>query len=255
MGWPAGAGRDMSTAIRILAAEAGRFLTSEQRARLSHQFQRFVEPAWPGTLRRTKPLSEHWGTERGTPIDRYYIARFLQRYRADIRGRVLEVKDSGYTDRFGCDVTGRDVLDIDPANRAATILVDLANAEEIPSESFDCFILTQTLQYIYDPASALWHAWRILRPGGVLLVTVPGLSRLAPPLVDYWHFTPGGCSRLLSEIFGPGAVSVFSYGNVLAATAVLTGMAAEELRARELLARDVRYPVIVAARAVKVVNG
>jgi SAM-dependent methyltransferase len=167
----------------------------------------------------------------------------------------LEVKDGGYTDRFGNDITSRDVLDIDPANRAATILADLACADDIPSESFDCFVLTQTLQYIYEPGSALRHAWRILRPGGVLLVTVPGLTRLAPPLVDYWHFTPGGCSRLLAEIFGPGAVSVYSYGNVLAATAVLTGMAAEELSARELLARDVRYPVIIAARAVKLVSG
>ncbi len=245
----------MSTALRILASGAGRLLAMEQRAVLRRRIQRFVEPAWLGTLRRTKPLSEHWGTERGTPVDRYYIARFLQRYRADIHGRVLEVKDSGYTDRFGNDITGRDVLDIDPANRAATILADLACADEIPSESFDCFILTQTLQYIYELGSALRHAWRILRPGGVLLVTVPGLSRLAPPLVDYWHFTPGGCARLLAEIFGPGAVSVYSYGNVLAATAVLTGMAAEELRARELLARDVRYPVIIAARAVKLVSG
>ncbi len=241
----------MSTPLRMLASVAGRFLTTEQRARLRRRIQQLIEPAWLGTLRRTKPLSEHWGTERGTPVDRYYIARFLQRYRADIHGRVLEVKDSGYTDRFGTDITGRDVLDIDPANRAVTIVADLACAEEIPSESFDCFVLTQTLQYIYEPRSALRHAWRILRPGGVLLVTVPGLSRLAPPLVDYWHFTPGGCSRLLSETFGPGAVSVFSYGNVLAATAVLTGMAAEELSPRELLARDVRYPVIIAARAVK----
>src|SRR5215216_119227 len=61
-------------------------------------------PVRLGSLGRPRPISEQWGYDRGTPVDRWYIERFLQEHRADITGRVLEVKDSGYTDRFGLGV-------------------------------------------------------------------------------------------------------------------------------------------------------
>ena len=140
--------------------------------------RRMLRPAWFGTLRRTTPLSDHWGYDRGTPIDRFYIESFLQEHRKDIRGRVLEIKDSTYTDRFGRDVTQRDVLDIDPTNPRATIVADLAAANAIPADQFDCFVLTQTLQFIYDTRAAVASAYRLLRPGGVLLATVPAISRI-----------------------------------------------------------------------------
>ena len=56
--------------------------------------QRFARPARLGTLRGTTPLSRDWGWDRGTPIDRYYIARFLEANGKDISGRVLEIKDA-----------------------------------------------------------------------------------------------------------------------------------------------------------------
>ena len=105
-------------------------------------------PAWLGTLRRLEPLSEHYGRERGTPVDRYYIERFLEAERDAITGRVLEVLNRDYTERFGSAVDRADVLDVDPSNRDATIVADLAAADAIPSDAFDCFVLTQTLQYV-----------------------------------------------------------------------------------------------------------
>ena len=107
-------------------------------------------PARLGALRRMTPLSDEFGYDRGTPIDRYYIERFLAENRQHIQGRVLEVKDSGYSERFGEGVTRTDVLDIDTGNALATFVADLAAADTIPDATFDCFILTQTLQYVYD---------------------------------------------------------------------------------------------------------
>ena len=46
---------------------------------------------------RVQPLSPQWGWDRGTPIDRHYIERFLETHRRDVRGSVLEVRDSNYT--------------------------------------------------------------------------------------------------------------------------------------------------------------
>ena len=114
-------------------------------------------------------MSPYWGLERGTPVDRYYVERFLWENRADISGRVLELTDSGYTNRLGVGVTQADVLDIDPANENATFVDDLATGEALPADAFDCFILTQTLHIIYDVRGAIATAHRVLRPGGVLL--------------------------------------------------------------------------------------
>jgi SAM-dependent methyltransferase len=216
------------------------------------QLKRWLFPARMGSLRSTKPLSSSWGFDRGRPVDRYYIDSFLEAHRKDIHGRTLEILNIEYTARLGSNIERADILDIDPANRQATIIADLAAADSMESDSFDCFILTQTLQLIYDVKSAVAHSHRVLRPGGVLLVTVPALSRLAGEgYTDYWRFTPASCARLFGEIFGADQVTVTAYGNVLSAVAFLEGMAHEELSKPELDLIDEHYPVLMAIRAVK----
>ena len=214
--------------------------------------RRLATPARP-MLYRTQPVSADWGYERGTPIDRAYIEDFLARHRADIRGRVLEVRDTAYTDRFGSQVTERDVLDIDSANPVATVIADLAHADSIPDEAFDCFIFTQTLQFIEEPREAVRHAHRILRAGGVLLGTVPSIIRVddEAPDADRWRFTEVSCRELFGERFGPECVEVSTRGNVLAAVAFLSGLAAEEISPAKLAVSDPAFPVVVVVRAVK----
>lgn len=215
--------------------------------------RRRLRPARLGTLRGRAPVSDSWGFDRGTPVDRHYIESFLAEHRQDVRGRVLEVQDSGYTDRFGNGLLARDVLDVDPANPRATVVADLATADAVPPDRFDCFLLTQTLHFIWDLPAALRHARRILRPGGVLLATLPAVSRVSGGAAahDYWRLTGAGAERLFGEAFEPENVRVEVYGNALAAIAFLAGMAREELKARELDRRDERFPVIVGVRAVK----
>jgi SAM-dependent methyltransferase len=211
---------------------------------------RLRRPAILGTLRRTRPLSDVWGFDRGTPVDRFYIERFLWERREDIHGRVLELMDSGYTDLYGTDVTQADVLDIDDSNPKATIVDDLTTGERIPGDTYDCFILTQTLNIVYDVRGALRTAHRALRPGGVLLVTVPAVSRIWRPGNDYWRFTDTSIRLLVEEAFGD-QVQVRAYGNVLTGIAFLAGMAHQELTRRELATNDPRFPVTIAVRAVK----
>ncbi len=209
-------------------------------------------PVWLGSLGSTVPVRGAWGYDRGTPVDRWYIERFLAEHRSDITGRVLEVKDSGYTNRFGDLLTERAILDVDPGNGQATYVADLSAADHVPSGAFDCFVLTQTLQLIFDPRAALVHAHRVLRPGGVLLVTVPVTSRICdPPLTDYWRFTPEVVLRLLAEVFDPAEVTVRGDGNVLSQVAFLQGLAAEDMTEAELFVADRRFPLVVCARAVK----
>ena len=228
-------------------------LPAALRARIRQRLTRLARPAWLGTLHRTTPLSDHWGKERGTPIDRHYIARFLDTHRDDIHGHVLEVKDRGYVDVFGASLTQVDVLDVDQTNTGATIVADLCTADAVPSDEFDCIILTQTLQFIFDPTAAIRHLHRMLRPGGVLLTTVPSITKSDRVLNDrdYWRFTSPACRRLFGETFGNEHVEVDSYGNVLTAIAFLMGMGREELSYGDLDTRDDRFPVLITVRAVK----
>ena len=213
---------------------------------------RIRRPAPLRIFRRASPLSVCWGFDRGTPVDRYYIERFLEEYRRDIAGRTLEVADSEYTNRYGAGVTQSDIVDIDPSNKDATLVADLSIADQIPQSVFDCFILTQTLQFIYDIDAVIRNAHQLLKPGGVLLMTVPAMSRIDPEASeDCWRFTSASCSRLFAETFGAKNTTVRSYGSLPTCIGFLQGMACEELSHKELAKNDPAFPLLIAVRAVK----
>jgi SAM-dependent methyltransferase len=203
------------------------------------------------------PFSRFAGFDRGQPIDRYYIEKFLAGSRLDIRGRVLEIGDDRYTVQFGGGrVTRGDVLHVAAGNPKATIVADLTCADAIAAETFDCIVMTQTLQMIYDARAAARHLHRILKPGGVLLLTTAGISQVSGhegvgEWGEYWHLTSQAARRLFGEVFGAENVAVGAHGNVLAATALLYGLASKEVRGEELDFQDPDYEVLVTVRAVK----
>jgi SAM-dependent methyltransferase len=209
-----------------------------------------------GHLRRLSPFSREYGYDRGRPIDRYYIEDFLKNNEVDIKGHVLEIADNNYTRQFGKDrVTKSDVLHAMPGNPMATIVGDLSQAEHIPYNSFDCVILTQTLQVIYDFRGALQTIFRILKPGGVLLTTFPGICQISGYDRErwgyFWSFTSLSARRMFEEVFPSDCVQVNASGNVLVATAFLYGMVTEELKREELDHKDPDYEVVITVRAVK----
>lgn len=208
-----------------------------------------------GSLRRVFPLSRKFGFDRGQPVDRHYIENFLARNAGDIRGRVLEIGDDTYTRRFGgARVERADILHVSEGNPRATFVGDLAKGEHLPSAAFDCLVLTQTLQFVYDVPAALRTTHRVLKPGGTLLLTVPGISQTSDEQwrdTWYWSFTRASLRRLFEDAFPGGEVRIESHGNVLVASAFLYGLAATELRPEELEANDPDYPLLLAVRAVK----
>ena len=209
-----------------------------------------------GSFRRLTPVSRTFGFDRGLCIDRYYIEAFLASYASDIRGHVLEIGDDSYTRKFGAGrVTRSDVLHRQEGNPKATLVGDLTDARHIPSDTFDCIIFTQTLQFIYDVRAALTHLHRILKPGGILLATIPGISQISRHDMerwgDYWRFTTLSARRLFEEIFAKSNVTVQAYGNVLTAIAFLEGLVVNELRREELDHLDADYELLITVRAKK----
>ncbi len=208
-----------------------------------------------GSLRRLTPFDRDYGFNRGQPIDRIYIEYFLKRCAADIKGNVLEIGEDTYTRRFGGNrVQAREILHVHANHPQATLIGDLTHAGHIPSEAFDCLIITQTLQLIYNVPAAVATLYRILKPGGVLLATVPGITQLSQDEWQetwYWSFTTQSLRRLFCDQFPAGEIAVEAYGNVLAASAFLYGLAAEELAPCELAYRDPQFEMLIAIKAVK----
>ncbi len=209
-----------------------------------------------GDLRTTAPISRDFGFDRGTPIDRYYIERFLAAHSTDVCGHVMETGTDMYTRRFGGERVKRsDVLHHAAGNPRATIIGDLTRRDELPDIQFDCIICTHTVQFIFDSRSAIASLYHLLKPGGVLLTTFSGISQISPADMratgDYWRVTHASAKKLLSERFPAVNCYIETYGNVLSSIAFLHGIAAEELVDTELDCMDPNFQVVVAGRAVR----
>jgi SAM-dependent methyltransferase len=207
-------------------------------------------------LRRTTPIGRHFGAQRGTPIDRYYIETFLRKHAGDIRGTVLEFGDDTYARRYGTGVTRVEVAHGSDDNPRATIVTDITTGAGIADGTFDCIIATQLLPFVYDTRAVIRTLHRILTPGGVLLGTTPGVSHQISRVDmersgDFWRFTSLALRKLFEETFPGSNVVIETFGNVLTAAAFLYGLAAEELEPHELDAHDRDYEVSIALRAVK----
>jgi len=208
-----------------------------------------------GDLRRLQPVSREFGYDRGLPIDRYYIERFLEMHRRDIAGRTLEIGDDEYTRRYGGHrTTQRDVLHVHDRNPAATIVGDLVDAPQIADETFECIVVTQTLHLIYDVERAVATLHRILRSDGVVLATFPGISQLSGDEWSRtwsWGFHSLLAHRLFASHFGEHNVTVEAHGNSLAAAAFLQGLATADLAPAQLDADEQGCELLVVVRAVR----
>lgn len=199
-------------------------------------------------LRSTQPVSKVFGTDRGTPIDRFYIEAFLKENQKYIKGKVLEIGGSKYSKQFGSGVVSYEVLHVEPKSNA-TIVGDLTKIETLPGNSIDCFICTQVLNFIFDFQRAIQGAHHLLKPNGVILATVGGISQVSTYDADrwghFWSFYPQGIERAFENVFGEHNVDVKVYGNSLSAISFIKGLAHEELTHEELNFQDSEYPVSI----------
>lgn len=223
-------------------------------AKIQRKIKRKIKSANWHQLRSIHPVSKTFGLDRGTPVDRYYIEKFLAAEQKLISGQVLEIAESVYSKKYGHEISSYEILHTKPG-RSVTIIGDLTDPATLPVNKIDCFICTQTFNFIYDFKAALKGAYQLLKPGGVLLATLAGISQISRYDMDrwgdYWRFTSKSAMLAFEEVFGEGNVEVNTHGNVLAAVAFLEGITTDELTEEELDYKDENYQLTITVRAQK----
>lgn len=199
----------------------------------------------------TDPISEQFGSERGTPIDRFYIDQFLMEHKDYIRGTVLEIEDSFYTKKFGGDHVEKSiVMDVSSSAPEITFNGNLETGEGIRDNIADCFILTQTLMYIYDLKMAVKNIYKCLKKNGVVLITCSGLSQNSQRCMDsygaYYNFNEDVFKKLFVEE-EMEVLEIGSFGNVKTVSAHINGLCCEDLTETDFVPNDKYYPLIVYA--------
>lgn len=225
------------------------------KGKIIRSIRRAINPPKWHNLKSVTPVSKIFGLDRGMAIDRYYIETFLSQNASSIKGKVLEISDSAYSKKFGHNITSFEVLHYDDKNPLATIVGDLTKKSTLPENKIDCFICTQTFQFIYNFKEAIEGSHYLLKEGGVLLATVAGISQISRYDMerwgDYWRFTSFSATKAFEEVFGKGNVKVDHFGNVLSTIAFLEGFSAEELSREELDYRDNDYQMLISIAARK----
>lgn len=143
-----------------------------------------TNPSWL-VLRRRREIFRNWfGSLPSGPIDVLDVGGRIQPYRSLLEGRVRRYV----------------AIDLLPT----PLVHALARGEQIPFRegSFDLVICTQVLEYVAEPQRVIDEIYRVLKPGGKLVMSVPSV---APRDADQecWRFLPAMLRRLtrnLSEV-------------------------------------------------------
>ena len=209
-----------------------------------------------------KPAGDELFPSLGTPIVRAHWHDYLNRHRADIRGRCLEIGTTVTIRRFGGDaVTQADAVDLTAHSSEVTLVADLIDADHLEGAQFDCFVNQFTTHVIHNVPSALYHSIRLLKPGGVLLVNFICTTGILAQGMDmgtgarlhqYWWFTPLHVQHLFTTLgLSQQDWSLTGYGNAFSRSAWLMNLPAEFLTRRELETQDPMHPIMLCARVVR----
>ena len=196
-----------------------------------------------------KPVSCRFGIGRGKAVDRYYIEKFLEENQTAIKNTVMEIADDTYIKMFGGEkVDEKIILHVKGWGRNA-IKGNFETGEGLSENMVDCLICTQTLQYIYDLKSAVENIYKIVKPGGCVLLTVPGIKSLCTyddeNWGEKWSFTEKSVKQLFEPVFGEKNCDIKTYGNVKVATAYLYGICCEDMDEKDFEYNDKQVPFII----------
>lgn len=171
-----------------------------------------LEPTATGSTRHRTPPQFHadrpQDIRRSSPWHRYrhHIDVLPARLRA--LSRQLDVSAGDSVIDYGCaDIPYRDFFPSDIEYVAADIAgnplatLELNDDGTVPgaADGFDALVSTQVLEHVSDPTLYLSEAFRVLKPGGRMLLSTHGIFIYHPDPVDYWRWTGAGLQRAIES--------------------------------------------------------
>jgi len=138
---------------------------------------------------------------RGESIADYSIRDALLRHEEFVTGMVLDLGCGSrpYEAFFNGRVKRWVGADYPASGHPAAQKLDVvADAMKLPlaAESFDTVLCTQVLEHVPEPMDVLREAWRVLRPGGHLVLTAPQYNALHGEPQDFFRYTKYGLDHM-----------------------------------------------------------
>jgi SAM-dependent methyltransferase len=192
------------------------------------------------------PYSRNFGFERGTPVGRHYVESFFRKHASSVRGRCLDFGDDRYRSFFPL-TSSYEVINLTPGD-GVDYVCDVHDVTSMPQAAFDSIICPQVFEHLAWPEKAAESIKRLLKPGGILLLTAPFINPVHYVPTDYRRFTPE-CLAMILEDAGLVIDEISFGGNSLVGTGSLLGMVVQDFSKRELDHKDPVYPYNVLVRA------
>ena len=194
-----------------------------------------------GDLKKTVPICQAFGLTRGTPVDRYYLSKFVEEIRHQVLGNVLEIggtpKDKDFYQLDGA--SSYKILNLEPG-LGVDIVGDVHDPSVIEPDSFDAIVIFNVLEHCYAPWIAVENIYKWLKVGGKCFAMVPNSIRVHATPVDYWRPLPDAFAWMFKNF---STSRLYVYGNPISVIASFHGIAMEELTSEELDAFHPDYPV------------
>jgi len=129
-------------------------------------------------------------------ITRPRLKAFLKRYASD--GKTLDIGCGNdpyaefFPNRTTLDIEARPGIKVD-------IIADAHDLSQIESESFDVVLCTEVLEHLHTPKKAISEFERVLKKGGMLILSTRFIFPLHDTPHDYYRYTKYGLQHLLKN--------------------------------------------------------
>jgi len=90
-------------------------------------------------------------------------------------------------------------VDVEDRTENVNYMSDIHDMSDVPQEAFDSAICLEVLEHVSNPFVAVREIAKLLKPGGVLILSVPHLSRVHEAPHDYFRFTRFGIQSILES--------------------------------------------------------
>ena len=140
---------------------------------------------------------------------RHYILYLIRRQLQVFITRYLAARDDLVLVDYGCGDRPYQVLFKDcvaqytgadlPMNAQADVHLDERGALPLADGSADVVLSTQVLEHVLKPEFYLAEVNRVLKPGGMLLLSTHGYWMFHPHPTDFWRWTSQGLRHIVTE--------------------------------------------------------